>query len=126
MEEKMHKVLLVDDTKIIHQLVRVYLTGLGCDFDDAYTGQEALDMITSRKYDAVICDLTMPDMDGLTLCREVRTKPEFLHLPFIMLTASNDDGTQEAAAKLGASHFLGKPIEEEALVSTLKRALKID
>ncbi len=122
----MHQVLLVDDTKIIHQLVRIYLTGLGCEFDDAYTGEEALGMLLEKKYDAVLCDLTMPDMDGLSLVREVRTHVSMLNLPFIMLTATTDEGTREAATKLGANFFLGKPIQEEEIVDALKKALGID
>ncbi len=121
------KVLLVDDTKIVHQLVRVYLTGLQLDFEDAYGGTEGLAKVRDGDYNLVICDLAMPDLDGLELCRQLRSDPHarLNGLPFILLTSHTEPVNRLAARQVGVTEFVGKPIDEAALVGAVKRVLHL-
>jgi len=117
----MARVLLVDDTKIVHQLVRIHLTGLNLEFDDAYNGQEALDLLNENRYDVVISDLNMPGLDGIALCKKIKSNPRHALTNVILLTSNTAADTRVAAIGAGCAAFLEKPIDQSALVSTVKK-----
>jgi CheY-like chemotaxis protein len=109
------KVLLVDDTKTLMTLTRIYLMGWSLDFLEAVDGAEALRLARAYKPDLVISDIKMPVMDGLELCAAIRRSPELARTPVILLTKLESDETKAQGLKVGATAFLTKPISVEAL-----------
>ena len=114
------KVLLVDDAKDFVAYMRKRLSARGMDVSTAYSGQEALDIISKEPLDVVVLDVLMPGMDGIETLQEIRKiKPE---LQVIMLTGH---GTVESAAegmKLGAVDYLLKPCDLDTLLNSINDA----
>jgi len=116
------KVLIVDDTKTMASLLRIYLTGYGLEFFSAENGRQGLTTAREQKPDLVITDVNMPEMDGFALTAAIRSDPRLKHTPVVMLTTLTDDESRARGIKAGASCFLSKPVpvtELRALVSEL-------
>jgi len=116
----MAKVLIIDDSAIIRDLLREYLTDLGHVVYQAKDGQEGIEKALAGDYAAVFCDIHMPKKNGYQVYREVSArKPE---LVFIM-TDSLPDQLAEMAQKEGAHHCLTKPFDLEQVKETLQEIL---
>ncbi|MBL7961767.1 response regulator, partial [bacterium] len=87
MEEKKHKILIVDDEELNVRFLSTFLQRKGYEIDVASTGVEALEHIEKGKPDVVLLDAMMPEMDGFEVCRQLRKNPETHLLPVIMVTA---------------------------------------
>ncbi|HEX8823688.1 MAG TPA: sigma-54 dependent transcriptional regulator [Archangium sp.] len=115
-------VLIVDDEKNILLTLQTSLRLAGYHTELAASGQVALDVVSARPVDAVLMDVKMPDMDGLTaLARMMEHKPE---LPVIMMSGHGTIDTAVKATQLGARDFLEKPIARDRLLVALRNALK--
>jgi len=115
-------VLIVDDEKNILLTLSQALQLAGYQTQLASSGQVALDVVSARPVDAVLMDVKMPDMDGLTaLARLTELKPE---LPVIMMSGHGTIDTAVKATQLGARDFLEKPIARERLLVALRNVLK--
>jgi DNA-binding NtrC family response regulator len=115
-------VLIVDDEKNILLTLQTSLQLAGYRTELAASGQVALDVVSARPVDAVLMDVKMPDMDGLTaLARLMELKPE---LPVIMMSGHGTIDTAVKATQLGARDFLEKPIARDRLLVALRNALK--
>ncbi|MET3292903.1 DNA-binding response regulator [Brevibacillus fluminis] len=117
----MTKLLVVDDDINIRELVALFLRNEGFDVYEAGDGVEALALLESVKVDMVIFDIMMPNMDGWTLCRELR---EFYDLPLLMLTAKGETTQKVKGFELGTDDYLVKPFEPAELVVRVKALLK--
>jgi len=117
-----YRILVVDDEASIEKLVSGKLRAGGHDCRGCHSGFEALDLISSVRFDAVISDLRMPGMDGLDLLRSVRGKHP--HMGFIVATGAGDVRSGVQAMKDGADDFLQKPLDFDALTVTLSRVLQ--
>ncbi len=115
------RVLIVDDEASIRQLLSQKLSGEGFGCESCSSGEEALLLLQSQPFDAIISDLHMPGMSGLKLLEETRaTNP---HLAFLMGTGEDDIQLGIEAMKQGAADYLVKPLELGGVVRALKRAL---
>ena len=120
----MAKVLCIEDEAEIRALLVEELSEEGHDVVEAADGLLGLTAITQHKPDVVLCDITMPNMDGHALLHELRTNhPEFAELPFIFLSALADRQQILEGKKLGADDYLTKPIDFELLIATLEARL---
>ena len=117
-----NRILVVDDEASIERLLCGKLTSNGHDCRGCHSGFEALDLVSSERFDAVISDLRMPGMDGLDLLRSVRGKHP--HMGFIMATGAGDVRSGIQAMKDGADDYLQKPLDFEVLTVTLNRVLE--
>ena len=118
----MHKVLVVDDDKVLQQNVRQALEYHHFVVDVADNGKEAVNKVYGKKYDLVVMDVNMPEMDGLQALTEIKK-----HDPsaiVLILTAYSNVSDAVKAVKEGAYNYLEKPISSENLVALIKRALK--
>jgi len=113
---------VVDDEAGIARLLCGKLASNGHDCRGCHSGFEALDLVSSESFDAVISDLRMPGMDGLDLLRSVRGKHP--HMGFIMATGAGDIRSGVQAMKDGADDYLQKPLDFDTLTVTLNRVLK--
>jgi two-component system, OmpR family, response regulator len=117
----MTQILIVDDDPHIRELLRLLLQNEGFEIREAGDGVEALALLESAKADLVILDIMMPNMDGWTLCRELR---EHYDLPMLMLTAKGETMQKIKGFELGTDDYLVKPFEPLELVVRVKALLK--
>lgn len=115
----MKKVLIVDDSATTRAVVKVYLSGQSLGFLEADNGTDALRMALDERPDAIIIDLKMPGMDGLTFCRRVRAETAIRHVPIILITGSRGIDLRNEAIRSGASVFLNKPIDVPVLAKLI-------
>lgn len=117
-----HKVLVVDDDKILQQSVRHALVSHQFDVTVADNGLEALNKVKKQKFDLVVMDVNMPELDGISALAEM--KKEDPSIIVIILTAYSNVNDAVRAVKEGAYNYLEKPISSESLVALIRRALK--
>jgi len=117
-------VLIVDDNPTNRKLLRVTLAGEGYNTFEAGDGLEALRVLGTEPIDAVVSDVLMPNMDGYTLCAEVRRCERCATLPFIFYTSTYMDSADEALALgFGADRYLRKPAAAGEVSETIKQLL---
>jgi DNA-binding response OmpR family regulator len=114
-------ILVVDDEKNIVQLARLYLANDGFHVEEAHDGKQALEKVKSTNPDLVVLDLMMPEMDGLTVCKELRKTS---NVPVIILTARNDDIDKIVGLEVGADDYVTKPFNPRELVARVKAVLR--
>jgi len=115
------KILVVDDEKRIVELVKLYLEKEGFSIDEAYDGQQALDMVREKDYDLIILDLMLPKIDGWAVCREIRSKYD---IPIIILTARGEEYERILGFELGADDYVVKPFSPRELTARAKALLR--
>ena len=118
----MHKVLVVDDDKVLQQSVRQALEYHHFVVDVADNGKEAVNRVYGQKYDLVVMDVNMPEMDGIQALAEIKKHDPSVIV--LILTAYSNVTDAVKAVKEGAYNYLEKPISAENLVALIKRALK--
>ncbi|MCO4754367.1 MAG: sigma-54-dependent Fis family transcriptional regulator [Bacteriovoracaceae bacterium] len=118
----MHKVLVVDDDKVLQQSVKQALEFHHFNVDVADNGKEAVNAVYREKYDLVVMDVNMPEMDGIEALGEIKKHDPSIIV--LVLTAYSNVSDAVKAVKEGAFNYLEKPITSENLVALIKRALK--
>ena len=106
------KVLVADDIPMIRKLVEYHLKQIGFDISNAADGVEALMLASNFRYDLILLDIMMPEMDGLEVLRRLRADSLNKNTPIIMMTAYGDSESVKRAVDLGASDFIVKPVEQ--------------
>ena len=119
------KVLIVEDTKTITNLLQVYLMGWGLQFFDAGNGVQGLSKAREIKPDLIISDVQMPEMDGFALCAAVRADSALHATPFLLLTSLKDEASRQRGRLVGASAFLNKPVSVDELRERVRELLKL-
>lgn len=115
------KVLTVDDSKTMRDMVSFTLKGAGYDVVEAEDGAQALKVLDGHKVDAVITDLNMPNMNGFELIRALRANPLYKFTPILMLTTEGDGSKKEEGKAAGATGWIVKPFNPEKLVDVVKK-----
>lgn len=119
----MAKILAVDDSASMRQMVSFTLKGAGHDVVEASDGVEALSLAKHGAVDLVISDVNMPNMDGITLCAELRKLPAFKFVPILMLTTESTGDKKMQGKNAGATGWIVKPFNPEQLLATIKKVL---
>ncbi|MBF0429576.1 MAG: response regulator, partial [Magnetococcales bacterium] len=117
-------ILLAEDNAINQQVAKEILIGIGARVDIANNGLEAVLMLERSRYDALLMDMQMPEMDGLTAARLIRTKPGCQTLPILALTAQTMTGDRELCLEAGMNDHISKPIDRKQLHATLLKWTK--
>ena len=118
------KILIVEDEQDIAQLVQHYLQKEGFRSVTATSGVEAVKKVKEEKPDLIVLDLMLPEMDGLEVCKQVRSTPDTAMLPIIMLTAKAEESDTIVGLELGADDYVTKPFSPKALVARVKALLR--
>lgn len=121
--ESKKRILLVDDEPDFVELIRHRLQINGYEVTAAPDGKEALEMLKKEKFDAVLLDILMPQMDGLTTLKMIRRRNK--DLPVFMLTAHSDDERFKQANQSGASGFIMKTADLQKEISNITGILRI-
>ena len=110
------RIFLVDDEKEIADLIELYLKNDGFDVIKCSDGKTALEKIRTETFDLAILDVMLPDVDGFTLCSEIRKRYNF---PVIMLTARTSDEDKISGLTLGADDYVTKPFNPLAFINII-------
>jgi two-component system OmpR family response regulator len=115
------RVLLIDDDVRLPELLREYLEQNGVALTHAPDGARGLSALEGGGIDAVLLDVMMPGMDGLEVCKRIRTKS---NVPVIMLTARGDETDRVVGLEMGADDYIGKPFSPRELLARLRAVLR--
>jgi two-component system OmpR family response regulator len=115
------RVLLIDDDTRMYELLAQYLGQNGITVAHAPDGGRGLAALEANAYDAVLLDVMMPGMDGLEVCKRIRSKQQ---IPILMLTARGDETDRVVGLELGADDYLAKPFSPRELLARLRAVLR--
>lgn len=114
----MRNVLVIEDQQDMAHLVRLHLQDLPCKVELAFDGRSGLAAAESRPFDLVVLDVMLPGLDGLEICRKLRSRP--LYTPIMMVTAKGAELDRVLGLELGADDYLTKPFSIRELVARVK------
>ncbi|MGW6059183.1 response regulator [Streptomyces sp. NPDC055189] len=117
------RVLVVDDNKVIRQLIRVNLELEGFEVVTAADGAECLDVVNQVRPDVVTLDVVMPRLDGLRAAARLRSDPRTRHLPIVIVSACTQYEV-ESGLEVGVDAFLAKPFEPSELVGIVRQLME--
>jgi two-component system KDP operon response regulator KdpE len=121
MVDEKHKILLVDDEPQITRVLKTTLSSHGYSTRTASDGDDAVQVIKEWSPDLVITDLRMPNMDGIQLCRHLRTKSQ---IPIIVLSVRGEERTKVEALDAGADDYVTKPFSTNELLARVRATLR--
>lgn len=119
----MATILAVDDSASMRQMVSFTLKGAGHDVVEAVDGVDALSKAKSGRADLVLTDVNMPNMDGISLIKELRQLPDYKFTPMLMLTTESGGDKKQQGKSAGATGWMVKPFDPEQLLSTINRVI---
>jgi two-component system, sensor histidine kinase and response regulator len=118
------RILVADDDPILREFAGVYLATPTTKIDTAADGLEARTLLSQNSYDVLLLDIEMPNLDGFSLLREIRTDDRMKLLPVIMLTGHDDIASIDQAYNLGANLFATKPVNWRQLSYLIRYVLR--
>lgn len=114
-------IMVVDDSISIRQVVGIALKQAGYDVIEGVDGKDALAKLTGQKVNLIISDVNMPNMDGITFVRELKTRPAYKFTPVLMLTTVSQEDKKEQGKAAGAKAWMVKPFKPEALLAAVQK-----
>jgi DNA-binding response OmpR family regulator len=118
------QLLVVEDDGDIAEMLRMYFNGQGYDVEVVTTGSAALASTHKNIPSLIILDIILPDMDGYTICQELRTQPRTSHIPIIFLTQKDERSDRISGLELGADDYITKPFDIEELRLRVQNAIR--
>jgi two-component system chemotaxis response regulator CheY len=121
-----YKVLIVEDSKASREFIASTVQLIdGAEVVCTASGFEALKLLPRHRFDLIITDINMPDINGLELINFVKKNPNYRLTPLFIVTAEGREQDRERGLQLGASEFLVKPLAQERLEALLRQYLKL-
>ncbi len=117
------RILTVDDSASMRQMVAFTLKSAGFDVSEAEDGVAGLAAAQREKFSLVLCDVNMPNMDGIALVRALRQLPDYKFTPLLMLTTESGQDRKMEGKQAGATGWLVKPFNPEQLIATIQRVI---
>lgn len=120
------QILIVEDERQIARFIEMELEHEEYACDTAYNGTDALELIDKKHYDLILLDIMLPDVDGLTICRQTRENPNAMIActPIMFLSAKDDVDTKVTGLDLGANDYLTKPFNSKELLARIRVLLR--
>jgi two-component system chemotaxis response regulator CheY len=116
-------IMTADDSASVRQMVGFTLKQAGYHIVEAMDGQDALGKLNGTAVNMLLTDLNMPNMDGIELIRQVRSRSQFKFIPIIMLTTESQSSKKQEGKAAGATGWIVKPFKPEQLVAVVKKVL---
>ena len=116
-------ILAVDDSRSIRELVRFTLEQAGYDVVQASDGDEALEIARDQTVDLVLTDVNMPNLDGISLIKELRELPHYKFVPMLVLTTESGPEKKTQGKAAGATGWIVKPFYPDQLIATISKVL---
>ena len=120
----MKRIMTIDDSPSMRQLVSLTLSAAGFEVVEACDGRDALVKLANRDFHLFITDLNMPGIDGIELTRKLRSMAEYHFVPILLLTTESQTDKKMQGKAAGASGWIVKPFKPEDLVATVKRVMR--
>lgn len=120
----MIRILVVDDNHIPREIIRQVLEKYKIDVKEAANGVEAQNLIKDNKFDLVITDLIMPEMNGYDLCRWIKKNEKTKNMPVIICSTKGEEFDRIWGMRQGAEAYITKPFDPQELLKTIKFLLK--
>jgi two-component system chemotaxis response regulator CheY len=117
------RIMTVDDSSVVRQILRKTLSEAGYDVIEAIDGVDALEKISKDPVDMVVTDLNMPNMIGVELIKNIRRQPGNRFLPIVMLTTESQQHVKDEGKRAGASGWIVKPFRPEQLLAIAQTVL---
>lgn len=114
-------IMIIDDSTSLRQVVSIALGEAGYAVLEACDGQDALAKLKGQKVHLMICDVNMPNMDGITFLKTVRTLPEYKFTPIIMLTTEAGEDKKKEGQAAGARAWVVKPFKPDQLLGAVAK-----
>lgn len=115
------RILTIDDSKTMRDMLMLTLAGAGFDVLQAVDGQDGLDVLVNQQVDVVITDINMPRMDGYEVIRQLRQNPSHKTTPILVLTTESEAEKKNLARDAGATGWMVKPFDPDRLVATVRK-----
>ncbi|MCM2293306.1 response regulator [Allorhizobium sp. BGMRC 0089] len=116
-------ILTVDDSASIRMTTKIALTGAGYQVTEAVDGLDGLNKAKSGRFDLIVTDLNMPNMNGLAMIEALRKSPAHMGIPIIFLTTESDADMKNRAKAAGATGWITKPFNADQLVKIARKVL---
>lgn len=116
-------IMIVDDSASLRQVVRMTLEDAGYAAIEACDGKDALGKLGSAKISLIICDVNMPNMDGITFVQELKKLPNHKFTPVIMLTTETGEGKKQAGQAAGAKAWVIKPFQPAQMLQAVSKLI---
>lgn len=117
------KILAVDDSGSLRQMLAFSLRSGGYQVIDAIDGNDGLAKALSTRFDLILTDQNMPNMDGLTLIKSLRALPEYRSVPILMLTTESSAEMKNLGREAGANGWLVKPFDPKRLLEVVDKLI---
>ena len=117
----MYHILVVDDEKMIRELIKKYAVFEGHEVEEAENGMEAIELCKSKNFDLIIMDVMMPELDGFSTCKEIR---KFSNVPVIMLSARGEEYDRIHGFEIGVDDYVVKPFSPKELMMRIQAIMK--
>ncbi|BES69082.1 response regulator [Marinobacter nanhaiticus D15-8W] len=114
-------ILIVDDSASIRQVVSLTLKGAGFNVIEACDGRDALNKLNGQRVHLMISDVNMPNMDGLSFLKEVKSRPEYKFTPVIMLTTESAEDKKMQGQAAGAKAWMVKPFQPQQMLAAVTK-----
>lgn len=114
-------VLIVDDSASIRQVVAITLKSAGFDVIEACDGRDALSKLNGQRVHLIISDVNMPNMDGISLLKELKAKAEYKFTPIIMLTTESAEDKKSQGQAAGARAWMVKPFQPAQMLAAVNK-----
>ncbi len=109
-------ILIIDDSGSFRTVVRMALQRVGYEVVEAVDGMDAIKKLDGRKYNLIVCDVNMPNMDGLTFVKQAKTMGSYKFTPIIMLTTESQESKKAEGRAAGVRAWITKPFQPSQLV----------
>jgi len=116
-------IMIVDDSPSIRQVVSMSLTKAGYEVLEAEDGQDALNKLENQKVNLIICDVNMPNMDGLTFLKSLKQLQNHKFTPVIMLTTESQQSLKMEGKMAGAKAWMVKPFKPEQMLEAISKLI---
>lgn len=119
------RILIVEDEESLLKLETILLTVSGFEVISAITGKMAIDKIGVEKFDLVLLDIMLPDIDGFEVCRQIRKDPRTAAVKIIMLTGKKNQEDHDRGVLCGADSYIVKPFKSAMIIDEINRQLSL-
>ena len=117
----MAKILSVDDSRVIRDLIKAVLTENGHEVITANDGVEGLAAVRNEQFDLILSDINMPNMTGISMVSKIRNQAGYEHIPILMLTTESSDFKKNKSKNVGATGWLQKPFDPDRLMKAVNK-----
>jgi two-component system chemotaxis response regulator CheY len=116
-------IMIIDDSATLRQVISVTLRKAGYETMEASDGAQALAQLTGQKVHLIICDVNMPNMDGISFLKELKQQSSYKFTPVIMLTTESQEARKMEGKAAGARAWIVKPFKPEQMLSAVQKLI---